>query len=67
MDNDNKALFTFGFVFYFIGDLATTYIGLNNGVTEKGFIRVIGNPGLADMVIIEADFFHSPIFSDRIS
>ena len=57
MDNDNKALFIFGFVFYFIGDLATTYIGLNNGVTEKGFIRVIGNPGLADMVIMKLIFF----------
>jgi hypothetical protein len=57
MNNDNKALFIFGFVFYFIGDMATTYIALNNGLPEKGFIRVIGSPGLADMVILKVIFF----------
>ena len=57
MNSDNKALFIFGFVFYFIGDLATTYIALNNGLTEKGFIRTIGSPGLADMVIVKIIFF----------
>ncbi len=57
MNNDNKALFIFGFVFYFIGDLATTYIALNNGLPEKGFIRVIGSPGLAEMVIVKVIFF----------
>jgi hypothetical protein len=62
MNNDNKALFIFGFVFYFIGDLTTTYIALSNGLPESGFIRVIGNPGLADMVIVKVIFFISLYF-----
>jgi hypothetical protein len=57
MNNDNKALFIFGFIFYFIGDLATTYIALNNGLPEKGFIRVIGSPGLTEMLIVKVIFF----------
>jgi hypothetical protein len=57
MNSDNKSLFIFGFIFYFIGDLATTYIALNNGFPEKGFIRVIGSPDLADMVIVKVIFF----------
>ena len=57
MNSDNKALFIFGFFFYFIGDLATTCIALNNGLPEKGFIRIIGSPGLADMVIVKVIFF----------
>jgi hypothetical protein len=62
MNNDNKALFIFGFVFYFIGDLATTYIALDNGLPESGFIRVIGSPGLADMVIVKVIFFAALYF-----
>ncbi len=57
MSRDNKALFIIGFVFYFIGDLATTYVALNNGIPEKGFIRVIGSPDLMDMVIMKVIFF----------
>jgi hypothetical protein len=57
MNNENKALFIFGFLFYFIGDLATTNIALNHGLLEKGFIRVIGSPGLVDMVIMKVIFF----------
>jgi hypothetical protein len=57
MNKNNKTLFIFGFVFYFIGDLATTYIALINGLPEKGLIRVIGSPSLADMVIIKMIFF----------
>jgi len=57
MNKDNRVLFIFSFVFYFIGDLATTYIGISNGIPEKGFIRVIGSPGLADMVIMKVVFF----------
>ena len=57
MNNDNKALFIFGFVFYFIGDLVTTFIALNNRLPEKGFIRVIGSPGLAEMLIVKVIFF----------
>jgi hypothetical protein len=62
MNNDNKALFIFGFVFYFIGDMATTYIALKNGIPESGFIRVIGSPGLADMVIVKVIFFTALYF-----
>ncbi len=57
MNRDNRALFIFVFVFYFIGDLVTTSIALKNGIPEKGFIRVIGNPGLADMLIMKVIFF----------
>ncbi len=62
MNRDNKALFIFGFIFYFIGDLVTTYIALNNGIPESGFIRVIGIPGLADMVIMKEIFFTALYF-----
>jgi hypothetical protein len=62
MNSDNKALFIFGFVFYFIGDLATTYIALNNGLPEKGFIRVIGSPGLVEMEIVKVIFFMALYF-----
>ncbi len=62
MNNNNKAMFIFGFVFYFIGDLATTFIALNNGLLESGFIRVIGSPGLADMVIVKVIFFTALYF-----
>ena len=57
MKNDNKALYIFGFLFYFIGDLATTYIGVSNGIPEKGFIRMIGSPDLTNMVIMKVIFF----------
>ncbi len=62
MNRDNKALFIFGFVFYFIGDLATTYIALNNGIPEKGLIRVIGSPDLADMLVMKVIFFIAMYF-----
>ncbi len=62
MNKNNKALFIFSFVFYFIGDLATTYLALNNGLPEKGFIRIIGSPGLADMVIVKVIFFAALYF-----
>ena len=57
INRDNLALFIFGFVFYFFGYLATTYIALNNGLRESGFIWVIGRPDLADMVIVKVIFF----------
>jgi len=62
MNNDNRALFIFGFVFYFIGDLVTTYIALSNGLPESGFIRIIGSPSLADMVIMKVIFFTALYF-----
>ena len=57
MNRDNKALFIFGFLFYFIGDLATTYIGVSNGIPEKGFIRMIGSSDLTDMILMKVVFF----------
>lgn len=62
INRDNLALFIFGFVFYFFGDLATTYIALNNGLQESGFIWVIGRPGIADMVIMKLIFFTALYF-----
>ena len=62
MNNDIKALLIFGFVFYFIGDLATTFIAMNTGLPESGFIRVIGSPGLAEMVIVKIIFFTALYF-----
>ncbi|NJD52989.1 MAG: hypothetical protein FIB07_09000 [Candidatus Methanoperedens sp.] len=62
MNNDNKALFIFSMVFFFIGDLATTYIALINGIPEKGFIRVIGSSGHADLVIMKLLFFTALYF-----
>jgi hypothetical protein len=57
MNRENLALFIFSFVFYFIGDLATTCIALNNGLMESGFIRATGNSGIVDMVIVKVIFF----------
>ncbi len=57
MNNDNKALFIFGFLFYFIGDLITTYIGVSNGIPEKGFIMMVKSPNLVDMIILKLIFF----------
>jgi hypothetical protein len=37
--------------------LAITYIALNNGLSEGGFIRIIGSPALVDMVIMKVIFF----------
>jgi len=34
MNKNNKALFIFGFILYFIGDLATSYIALSNGMYQ---------------------------------
>ncbi|MCX9085673.1 MAG: hypothetical protein OIN87_12840 [Candidatus Methanoperedens sp.] len=57
MNRENLAVFIFAFMFYFIGDLATTWIALNNGLSESGFIWVTGRPTLADMVIVKVIFF----------
>jgi hypothetical protein len=62
MNRDNKTLFIFGLLFYFIGDLATTYIGINNGIPEKGFIRMFGSPDLTGMIIMKAVFFTALYF-----
>ncbi len=57
MNNKNKALFVFGFLFYFIGDLATTYIGVSNGIQEKSLISMLGSLDFADMIFIKILFF----------
>jgi|GEM_PF-2205095 len=57
MNRENLALFIFAFVFYFFGDLATTCIAMNSGLPEKGFIKMIGRPGIVDMVIVKVIFF----------
>ncbi len=62
MNRENLALFIFTFVFYFIGDLATTCIALNNGLSESGLIRVIGSPDLVDMMIVKVIFFSALYF-----
>jgi hypothetical protein len=57
MNKNNKALFIFGFVFYFIGNLATTYVALNNGIPESGFIRIITRFDFSIMVLMKVIFF----------
>jgi len=62
MNKNNKALFVFGFVFYFIGDLATTYIALNSGLAESGLIRIITRYDFSIMVLIKVVFYTALYF-----
>ena len=62
MNNNNKALFIYGFVFYFIGDLATTYIALSNGMPESGLIRMITRYDFSIMVLIKVIFYTALYF-----
>jgi uncharacterized BrkB/YihY/UPF0761 family membrane protein len=57
MNKNNKSLFIFGFIFYFIGDLATTYLALGNGLTESGLVRIITRYDFSIMVLIKVIFF----------
>ncbi len=57
MNNDNKALFFFSFLFFFIGDLATTYVALNNGIPESGLVRIITRYEFNIMVLMKVIFF----------
>jgi hypothetical protein len=57
MNSDKRPLFIFGFVFYFLGDFATTCIGISNGIPERGFISMFGSPDLTDMVVVKMVFF----------
>jgi hypothetical protein len=57
MNKNNKTLFIFGFVFYFIGDLATTYIALINGMPESGLVRMITRYDFSIMLFIKVIFF----------
>ena len=62
MNRDNKSLYILGFVFYFIGDLATTYIAINNGMPEKGLIRILENHTFITMIIVKTIFFTALYF-----
>ena len=62
MNNNNKSLFIFGFVFYFIGDLATTYIALSNGMPESGLIRIITRYDFRIMLLMKVVFFTALYF-----
>lgn len=57
MHKNNKAQFIFGFLFYFIGDLATTYLALSNGMPESGLVRIITRYDFSIMVLIKVIFF----------
>ena len=57
MNKNNKSLFVFGFLFYFIGDLATTYIALSNGLPESGPIRIVTRYDFSIIVIMKVIFY----------
>ncbi len=62
MNKNNKSLFIFGFVFYFIGDLATTYIALSNGLPESGLIRIVTRYDFSIMIVIKVIFYTALYF-----
>ncbi len=62
MNKNNKALFIFGFLFYFIGDLSTTFIALNNGIPESGLVRIITRYDFSIMVLIKVIFYTALYF-----
>ncbi len=62
MNKNNKTLFVFGFVFYFIGDLATTYIALGNGTPESGLIRIITRYDFSVMFLMKVIFYAALYF-----
>jgi polyferredoxin len=62
MNKNNKALFVFGFIFYFIGDLATTYIALSNGMPESGLVRINTRDAFSIMVLVKVIFFTALYF-----
>jgi uncharacterized membrane protein (GlpM family) len=62
MNKNNKALFIFGFVFYFIGDLTTTYLALINGLSESGLVRIITHYDFGIMVIVKLIFYGALYF-----
>ena len=62
MHKNNKALFIFGLVFYFIGDLATTYLALSNRLSESGLVRIITIYDFSIMVLMKVIFFTALYF-----
>ena len=57
MNQNNIHLYVLAFIFYYIGDLTTTYIAINNGIPEKGIIRILENHTFTTMIIIKTIFF----------
>lgn len=62
MNKNNIALFIFSFVFFFIGDLATTYIALSNGMPESGLVMIITRYDFSIMVFIKVIFYTALYF-----
>ncbi len=62
MNKNNKSLFIFGFLFYFIGDLATTFIALSNGLPESGLIRIVTRYDFSIMIFIKVIFYTALYF-----
>ena len=57
MNQNNTHLYVLAFIFYFIGDLTTTYIAINNGIPEKGLIRILESHTFTTMIIVKTIFF----------
>ncbi len=49
-------------MFYFIGDLATTYIALSNGLPESGLIRIATRYDFSIMVLMKVIFYTALYF-----
>ncbi len=49
-------------MFYFIGDLATTYIALSNGLPESGLIRIVTRYDFSIMVLMKVIFYTALYF-----
>ncbi len=49
-------------MFYFIGDLATTYIALSNGLPESGLIRIVTRYDFSIMILIKVIFYTALYF-----
>jgi len=62
LNKNNKSLFIFGFLFYFIGDLATTYIALSNGLPESGLIRIVTRYDFSILIFIKVIFYTALYF-----
>jgi hypothetical protein len=62
LNKNNKALFIFGFIFYFIRDLATTYLALSNGMPESGLVRILTRYDFSIMVLIKVVFYTALYF-----
>jgi len=62
LNRNNTHLYVLAFIFYFIGDLTTTYIGINNGIPEKGLIRILESHTFITMIIVKILFFMALYF-----